>query len=61
MLRDLLVPLAILPDNVLVTLDTRGLHAINVQVPITVQVVFVQVRKSSHEVLVQSIMIAFSL
>ena len=32
MLLDLLVPLAILPDNVLVTLDTQEPHVINVSI-----------------------------
>ena len=53
MLLELLV--VILPDNVLVTLDTQELHVINVIHPITVQVVFVKVSDSSNKVLVQSI------
>ena len=61
MLLELLVPLVILPDNVHVTLDTQEPHVINVLHPTTVQVVFVKVRKSSNEVLLQYIMIAFSL
>ena len=43
MLLELLAPLAILLDSVLVTLDTLVLHVIsNVQVPTTVQVAFVK-------------------
>ena len=50
MLLDLLVPLVILPDNVLVTLDTQGPHVVNVLHPTIVQVVFVKVSDFSNEV-----------
>ena len=50
MLLDLLVPLVILPDNVLVTLDTQELHVINVLRPTIVQVVFVKVSDFSNKV-----------
>ena len=50
MLLDHLAPLAILPDNVLVTLDTQEPHVINVLRPTIAQVVVVEVRNSSDKV-----------
>ena len=59
MLLELLV--VILPDNVLVTLDTQELHVINVIHPITVQVVFVKVSNSSNCLSNMTMMVVFSL
>ena len=50
MLLDLLAPLVILSDNVLVTLDTQEPHVINVLRPTIAQAVFVEVRNSSYKV-----------
>ena len=50
MLLELLVPLVIPSDNVLVTLDTQGPNAINVQASTIIQVVFVKVSDIFKEI-----------
>ena len=54
MLLELLVPLVIPSDNVLVTLDTQGPNAINVQAFTIIQVVFVKVSEIFKEIPLQS-------